>query len=100
MSLDVLVFNDLLTNIRKILEEKPALREALHKVFRCCAFPRKIKHKKDAFPKNLRPKKDAFLSLGCWHLVIWRDFVWSFGGFGAVWRIWITFKRERPGHFA
>ena len=36
----------------------------------------------DAFPKNLRHKKDAFLSLGSGHLVIWRDFVWSFGVFG------------------
>ena len=36
----------------------------------------------DAFPKNLMPKKDAFPSLGSRHLVIWRDFVWSFGVFG------------------
>ena len=35
---------------------------------------------KDAFPKNLGPKKDAFLNMEYWRLVIWRDFVWSFGG--------------------
>jgi hypothetical protein len=64
MSLDVLVFNDLLTKIRKILEEKPDLREALHRVFRSCAFLRKIKHKKDAFLRIIEVKKDAFPNKG------------------------------------
>lgn len=48
------------------------------------AFTRFLGGKKNAFPKKSGPKKDAFPSLEYWRLVIWRDFIWSLGGFWAV----------------